>query len=311
MAAEATITKELAFEVADKIEAGGKTPTLETLRAALAEATGTKGGSFATLAPILRAWKEQRSAAAAVEPLREAAPQVITDRLHGWATDVWSAALELANARLAAEREALDQARTKLETDVADGLALADRLSTERDELQARCSSLETELAHATGALAEEQTKFRAASASLEVCKAEAKQRQQQIDDLHRETLDARGERDQYSQQLQDTRQELTAKLGEITGLRADLATAQEARAHGERDLRAQKEVATNQREVADANLREVRSQLEQARSQAGQAREEAAALRGRAAAQEAQVAQLTAALAARQATQDGKSTDR
>ena len=300
MAAEATITRELAFEVANKIEAGGKTPTLETLRAALAEATGTKGGSFATLAPFLRAWKEQKSAAAATEPLREAAPPVIADRLHGWAADVWSAALDLANTRLAAEREALDQARTKLETDVADGLALADHLSSQRDELEARCIRLEADLDQAQAALADEQTKHRDVSASLQICQAEAKQRAEQIEDLRREAKSAHEERVELTAQVREAQSELATKFGEITVLRTTLATAEEARAHAVRDVSAAEERARLQLETADLNVREARGLASQVGKEAAQARDEAAVLRGKVEAMESQLTQLAGVLSKR-----------
>jgi hypothetical protein len=42
-------------------------------------------------------------------PLREPAPQAVADRLAELGADVWAVALDLANARLAVEREALEK----------------------------------------------------------------------------------------------------------------------------------------------------------------------------------------------------------
>lgn len=71
-------------------------PTNETVRELLAKWTSTKGGSYATIGPVLRAWKACRKAA---EPVREAAPRVVLDKVQGWASDMWGVALELATGR--------------------------------------------------------------------------------------------------------------------------------------------------------------------------------------------------------------------
>jgi hypothetical protein len=63
-------------------------PTNETVRELLAKWTSTKGGSYATIGPVLRAWKARRKAAESAEPVREAAPQVVLDKVQGWASDM-------------------------------------------------------------------------------------------------------------------------------------------------------------------------------------------------------------------------------
>jgi hypothetical protein len=88
MASEAIITEELICKAAEQLAAEGMRPTNETVRELLAKWTSTKGGSYATIGPVLRAWKARRKAAESAEPVREAAPQVVLDKVQGWASDM-------------------------------------------------------------------------------------------------------------------------------------------------------------------------------------------------------------------------------
>ena len=114
------VTKEQIFAAADALAAEGKRPTLESIRQ-------ITGGSYSTISPALNEWRARQAAKAS--PIREAAPQAVADRMAEVGAEVWSIALELANARLAAEREALDKARGELD-----------------DEGQKRLATLESEL---------------------------------------------------------------------------------------------------------------------------------------------------------------------
>ena len=105
------VTKEQIFSAADELAAGGQKPTLEAIRQRV-------GGSYTTISPALNEWKARQATAAA--PLREPAPQAVADRLAELGADVWAVALDLANARLAVEREALEKARVELEADRAE-----------------------------------------------------------------------------------------------------------------------------------------------------------------------------------------------
>ena len=70
MASEAIITEELICKAAEQLAAEGMRPTNETVRELLAKWTSTKGGSYATIGPVLRAWKARRKAAESAEPVR-------------------------------------------------------------------------------------------------------------------------------------------------------------------------------------------------------------------------------------------------
>lgn len=134
MVSESQISDELIFKAADQLLSENISPTNETVRAVLAKWTDTKGGSYAVISPALRAWKARRKAAELIEPLREAAPQAITDKTLYWAADIWAMAVEQANTRLTADREALAAVRAELDGEMVEALALAEKREDERDE---------------------------------------------------------------------------------------------------------------------------------------------------------------------------------
>lgn len=85
-------------------------------------------------------WKAKRAAKDA--PRREPVPQAVNDRLSGPGTELWAVASELANARLAADREALALARADIEAARQEATALADQLASELDEAKGRIAAL-------------------------------------------------------------------------------------------------------------------------------------------------------------------------
>jgi chromosome segregation ATPase len=103
------------------------------------------GGSFTTISEAMTEWKARK--AARETPMREPAPAVIVEHLEALGTEIWRLALELANGRLASEREALEAARTELEGQKAEAAELADQVSAELETLQKKTAGLEAELA--------------------------------------------------------------------------------------------------------------------------------------------------------------------
>lgn len=127
------ITKDQIFAAADEIDAAGQNATLAAVRKALG------GGSFTTISESMTEWKARK--AAKESPLREPAPSVVADRLAELGAEIWSCALELANGRLATEREALEAARTQLEADKAEAAELADQVTVELEVVKLALSS--------------------------------------------------------------------------------------------------------------------------------------------------------------------------
>lgn len=127
------ITKDQIFAAADELDAAGQNATLAAVRKALG------GGSFTTISEGMTEWKARK--AAKESPLREPAPPAVADRLAELGAEIWSSALELANGRLATEREALEAARLQLEADKAEAAELADQVTIELEDVKATVSS--------------------------------------------------------------------------------------------------------------------------------------------------------------------------
>jgi chromosome segregation ATPase len=95
------------------------------------------GGSFTTISEGMQAWKVKHQAQAIVTPLREAAPVAVSERLSAFGGEIWAIALELSNARLQSEREALEQVRQELAQTQQETIDLADQLNEELEQAQA------------------------------------------------------------------------------------------------------------------------------------------------------------------------------
>jgi len=129
------ITKERIFQVADELDAKGKNPTLAAVR------KGLGGGSFTTISEAMTEWKARK--AAKEKPPHEPAPQAIIDRLAELGSEIWASALELANGRLATERQALENAQAQHEAEKAEAAELVDQVTAELEMMKNRTSALE------------------------------------------------------------------------------------------------------------------------------------------------------------------------
>ena len=209
------VTKEQIFSAADELAAAGQKPTLEAIRQ-------RTGGSYTTISPALNEWKARQATAAA--PLREPAPQAVADRLAELGADVWAVALDLANARLAVEREALEKARAELEADRAEATELADRLAAQVDDLQSRLASIET--AEQAARIEADELRGQLAAAQEQAHTAEAR-----AQEIERRAGELRTELDRAHQDAEQAREELAGVREEAARLAGQLAAHQEQNA--------------------------------------------------------------------------------
>jgi FtsZ-binding cell division protein ZapB len=128
------ISREEIFAAADALVAAGERPTLEGIRK-------KTGGSYTTISPIPNEWKARQAVQGA--PVREPIPQVVQDKLREVGGEIWRVASDLANTRLAAEREALEKVREEIEAERTEAVELADRLNGELEGLKAQVATLE------------------------------------------------------------------------------------------------------------------------------------------------------------------------
>lgn len=195
------VTKEQIFSAADELAAAGQKPTLEAIRQ-------RTGGSYTTISPALNEWKARQATAAA--PLREPAPKAVADRLAELGADVWAVALDLANARLAVEREALEKARAELEADRAEATELADKLAGDVEALQSRLASIETAEQAARIEADELRGQLAAAHEQRKIAAAETHRMAERL-------TAAQGERDQARKEASAAREEAARLAGQLT----------------------------------------------------------------------------------------------
>jgi colicin import membrane protein len=282
------VTKEQVFAAADQIAAAGQRPTLEAVRQ-------VTGGSYTTISPALNEWKAKQATTAT--PLREPAPQVVTDRLAEVGAEIWSVALELANARLAAEREALEKARADLEADRAEATELADRLTGQLEEVQSLLASSQAAEQAAHSAAAELRDQLAAAQEQAHTADARAQEIERRAGELRIELDRSHQDADQARQALAEQREAAQAMAAQLDQVRAELVKAQ---AKAEADQAAHQELRTRMERESSAQadrLTAATRERDEARQVAATAREDVARLAGQLTAHQEQTAALIARL--------------
>ncbi len=265
-------TKEQIFAAADQILAEGRRPTLEAVRQ-------RTGGSYSTISPALNEWKARQAAQAS--PPREPPPQAVADRLAETGAEIWRVALDMANARLAAEREALVQVRAELEGERAETVDLADRLAIEIEELQTRLESIEAAEAAARGEADELRGQLAAAQEQAHTAEARAQEIERRAAELRTELDRAHQDADQARGALAEQQKASQAAAAQLDQVRGELAKVQaKAEANEEAHQEQRKQAAAEAHRMAE-RLTAAQAERDQAVKAAAQAREEAAHMAG------------------------------
>lgn len=121
---------------AEKLMAAGQKVTLDALQKQLIADRGA-AASFSVLGPLFKGWKTSKGSAASAEPIRIEVPISIRERSEAVTAEMWIVATQMANDKLASEREAMDAERRSLALDVEEGLAVLD-LKQEELEIERR-----------------------------------------------------------------------------------------------------------------------------------------------------------------------------
>lgn len=285
-------TEDRIFEIAEKLEAEGVNPTQVTVREALG------GGSFATIGPVLKRWKESKKEDSQLAEIR--VPEAITERLEQLQGAVWQAAVDEADRRLMAEREALHQAQEQAAAEVREHLDSIATLESEAEgyqrkieDMEAAANTLDVERHNVLVELATVKEQAQAdqrASAETIIHETErreaAEARAERAEALHREALEqARADlaevRKEHKADLSAVKKEAAEQVKQAT----ERAQEQQRRAEkAERDAqqRAAGEQACQGRlESAQVELERMRKRMAELEERADQAVQEAAELRG------------------------------
>jgi chromosome segregation ATPase len=229
------VTREQIHAAADQIAAAGQRPTLEAVRQ-------VTGGSYTTISPALNEWKAKQ--AAGNVPLREPAPAAVADRLTEVAAEVWALAVELANARLASEREALDKVRADLEAAQAEATELADKLAGEVEVLNTRLVSVDADLVAARAEVGALRDQVAGLHERAHPAEARAVEIERRADELRAELDRAHQEADQARIALVAQQKLTDAAQADRDAARKDAAQAREGSARLAGQLQAQQEQA-------------------------------------------------------------------
>jgi chromosome segregation ATPase len=202
------ITAEQIWAAADALDAAGQSPTLAAVRKAVG------GGSFTTISEAMAQWRTRKADKST--PLREPAPPLVMERLAEVGADIWAAALDLANARLSSEREALEVARAELEASRLEAAQLADQLTVEVEDakssleaLHASETALQTQLGELKQTLAAEKASSKVLSKDLDQARDAAATAREQGIKAREELAELRGR----LQTLQEQNAELLKRL--------------------------------------------------------------------------------------------------
>lgn len=138
------VTQDAVFAACEALTAENTKPTLENVR-------GKTGGSYNTLSPLLKAWRNQQtSQAAAVLEM----PDSVLVHLKGLAAELWKTASAEAAARTKSIEEAAEQRAADAETEAAELAGAVQRLEAELATVQATAEASAQELEQVAKTLA-------------------------------------------------------------------------------------------------------------------------------------------------------------
>lgn len=184
------ITPEQIFAVANQLDEQGVNPTLAAVRKVLG------GGSFTTISDAMTAWRANKAAkkAPVVVPLPEALAGAVAE----FGSAVWSTAVELATARLASERDAVEAERQQADQIRLEAVELADSLAADLAKLQQELAQATERATTAEGALAGVQSEL----TDVRIRAAAAESRAQELSERVTALTEEAGRLHRHNEQL-------------------------------------------------------------------------------------------------------------
>lgn len=269
------ITKEQIMAAADQIAAAGQNPTLEAVRQ-------ITGGSYTTISPALNEWKARRKNEAI--PLREPAPQSVSERLAEFGTEIWATALTMATDRLAIERESLEKARAEIEASQSEAVELADSLTAQLDEAKEKIRVLEKAAEMAKAEIEKLANQLMTVTERAAAAEARADEQSKALDQVRHEVINARSDLDKAHRDadqanvaqiaLRNAKEEIARQLDST---REELFTIR-AKAQADQE---QKKIAAAEAHRTAERLISLKKERDDARKENRQVREESARLTG------------------------------
>lgn len=182
------LTTEQIHKVADQLHADGIKPTLAEVRKALG------GGSFTTISDAMKSWRQEQQTEQQLQQID--LPSSIDERLKSLGAEMWQSAINIANERLTAEREALAVAQAKAQAETDEAQEAVKMLEDENKDLLQELDKESEKAEEAVSQRDKALTEANELKLQLATLQGENKAQQKQIDTLiaEREKLASRVE---------------------------------------------------------------------------------------------------------------------
>lgn len=199
---------------ADRLAEQGIKPTLAEVRKALG------GGSFTTISDAMKSWRQEQQIEQQLQQID--LPSSIEERLKSLGAEMWQSAINMANERLAAEREALAVAQTKAQAETDEAREAVKMLEAEQAELLEQLDAHQAKAEQATDDAIQSRIALETATAQH---KADTDTIKQQLDDTQHK-LELEQQRSSTAQQaLDELRVKFDETSAQLTQSRENIAT--------------------------------------------------------------------------------------
>lgn len=230
------ITTQQIHDTADQLSADGIKPTLANVRKALG------GGSFTTISEAMKDWHSHNEEEQQLQSIE--LPSGIDERLQALGSEMWQAAIDIANQRLQAEREALATAQAVSQATADEAQEAVKLLEAEQAELLDQLDNAASESDRLTKQLEDKekeyQNKYKELLGKLEQSNHFLSSTQHELD-LERErklSLDAK---------MDEEKQQNKLLLNEYSRLQTELAkSSQQLESKSEKVVELKEEIAKN-----------------------------------------------------------------
>ncbi|SDX45276.1 DNA-binding protein [Thiocapsa roseopersicina] len=269
------ITHEQIIEVADALVAAGQNPTMASVRKALG------GGSFTTISEALKAWRQTRQEERIRAEIIDIPPS-LQQAFEEAGRLVWKEATAQHAAKLAEERQALEDAHDRYENERNEAVDAADQISAELEQTLAALEREQSAHADTQRNLMEARQEIERVLAKGRELEARVEERGRQVTTLESELAAARGELAAAGEQKGRMDGQLQSAEELRTRLQADLTQARTALAElqGEVKLKVSEAAAAKEQTTAERKARiEFEHQAAQLRDQLGELRVQVAQL--------------------------------
>lgn len=196
------LTTEQIHATADELQEKGVSPTLSEVRKSLG------GGSFTTISDAMKSWRQDHKSKQELKQVE--LPNGINERLQALGADMWQTAIDIAQDRLAKEREGLEVIKAKAQQDV--------------DELSESVKTLEAEQGYLLKQLDEVTATAETATANAETAKSERDALIKSLNETEHKLELERNKADSAQTQIVEVRERLDKLQSELTASLAHTA---------------------------------------------------------------------------------------